>query len=93
MRNDIDGLNLYLQLYMDSNLHKDDKNKKSNYQKRKDILQYNLICTWIVETFINPSKINDRDKESKEGIRRIFDLFIDDPNADTITLSSKLLWF
>ena len=28
------------------------------------------------------------DKESKEGIHRIFDLFIDDPNADTITLSS-----
>ena len=28
------------------------------------------------------------DKESKEGIRRIFDLFIDDPNADTIILSS-----
>ena len=27
------------------------------------------------------------DKESKEGIRRIFDLFIDDPNADTITLN------
>ena len=27
------------------------------------------------------------DKESKEGIRRIFDLFIGDPNADTITLS------
>jgi len=34
--------------------------------------------------------INDKlgDKESKEGIRRIFDLFIDEPNADTITLSS-----
>ena len=28
------------------------------------------------------------DKESKERIRRIFDLFIGDPNADTITLSS-----
>ena len=28
------------------------------------------------------------DKESKEGIKRIFDLFIDDPNADIITLSS-----
>ena len=28
------------------------------------------------------------DKESKEGIRRIFDLFIGDPNADTITLNS-----
>ena len=27
------------------------------------------------------------DKESKEGIRRIFDLFIGDPNADNITLS------
>ena len=34
--------------------------------------------------------INEKlgDKESKQGIRRIFDLFIDDPNADTITLSS-----
>ena len=34
--------------------------------------------------------INDKlgDKESKEGIRRIFDLFIDDPNSDTITLNS-----
>ena len=34
--------------------------------------------------------INDKlgDKDSNEGIRRIFDLFIDDPNADTITLSS-----
>ena len=33
--------------------------------------------------------INDKlgDKESKEGIRRIFDLFIDDPNSDTITLN------
>ena len=28
------------------------------------------------------------DKETKEGIRRIFDLFIDDPNSDTITLNS-----
>ena len=28
------------------------------------------------------------DKESKEGIHRIFELFIDDHNADTITLSS-----
>ena len=28
------------------------------------------------------------DKESKEGIRRIFDLFIDDPNSDTSTLNS-----
>ena len=35
-------------------------------------------------------EINNKldDKESKEGIRRIFDSFIGDPNADTITLSS-----
>ena len=34
--------------------------------------------------------INDKleDKELKEGIRRIFDLFVDDANADKITLSS-----
>ncbi len=28
------------------------------------------------------------DKETKEGIRRIFDLFIDDANSDTITLAA-----
>ncbi len=28
------------------------------------------------------------DKETKEGIERIFNLFIDDPNSNTITLSS-----
>ena len=34
--------------------------------------------------------INDKlgDKDSNENIRRSFDLFIEDPNADTITLSS-----
>ena len=42
----------------------------------------------LIDDFVDA--INDKlgDKESKEGIRRIFDLFIDDPNADTITLSS-----
>ncbi len=32
------------------------------------------------------NKLND--KESKEGIRRIFDFFIDEPNSDSITLNS-----
>ena len=32
------------------------------------------------------NKLND--KESKEGIRRIFDFFIDVPNSDFITLNS-----
>ena len=42
----------------------------------------------VKEDFV--TAINEKlgDKESKEGIRRIFDLFIDDPNSDTITLSS-----
>ena len=40
------------------------------------------------ESFVNA--INDKlgDKETREGIRRIFDLFIDDPSSDTITISS-----
>ena len=54
----------------------------------------NMRCPWernggiTFDDFVDA--INDKlgDKESKEGIRRIFDLFIDDPNADTITLSS-----
>ena len=40
------------------------------------------------ETFVESINNKLGDKESKEGIRRIFDLFIDDPNADTITLNS-----
>ena len=40
------------------------------------------------ETFIQA--INDKlgDKESEEGIRRIFNLFIDNPDENTITLNS-----
>lgn len=40
------------------------------------------------ETFVDA--INDKlgDKETREGIRRIFNLFIDDPSTDTITLTS-----
>ena len=59
---------------------------------------YELIADLDTETAKNGGidfeifveSINNKlgDKESKEGIRRIFDLFIDDPNADTITLNS-----
>ena len=40
------------------------------------------------ETFI--TAINDKlgDKESEEGLKRIFDLFIDNPDENTITLNS-----
>ena len=40
------------------------------------------------DNFVEAIKNKLGDKESKEGIRRIFDLFIDDPNSDTITLNS-----
>ena len=40
------------------------------------------------ESFVEAINNKLGDKESKEGIRRIFNLFIDDPNQETITLSS-----
>ena len=42
----------------------------------------------ILDVFLDAINNKLDDKESKEGIRSIFDLFIGDPNADTITLSS-----
>ena len=42
----------------------------------------------ILDVFLDAINNKLDDKESKEGIRKIFDLFICDPNADTITLSS-----
>ena len=40
------------------------------------------------ENFVEAINNKLGDKETKEGIRRIFDLFIDDPQSDTITLAS-----
>ena len=40
------------------------------------------------DTFIQAINEKLGDKESKEGIKRIFELFIDDPNEETITLNS-----
>ena len=40
------------------------------------------------DTFVEAINSKLGDKESKEGIRRIFDLFIDDPQSDSITLNS-----
>jgi centrin-1 len=40
------------------------------------------------ETFVEAINNKLGDKESEEGLRRIFNLFIDDPNSDTITISS-----
>jgi centrin-1 len=40
------------------------------------------------DTFVEAINNKLGDKETKEGIRRIFNLFIDDPNSDTITITS-----
>ena len=83
MRNDLDGLNLYLQVYKESNLHKieEDKNKKQkkepekpkqkgeNEKKEKeDTLQLNLICTWVIEIFLNQNKTT---KENLDEFRQM----------------------
>jgi centrin-1 len=40
------------------------------------------------DTFVDAINEKLGDKDTKDGIRRIFNLFIDDPNTETITLSS-----
>lgn len=40
------------------------------------------------DTFVDAINEKLGDKETKEGIRRIFNLFIDDPNSDSITLNA-----
>ncbi len=40
------------------------------------------------ETFVDHILENIEDTESEEGLRRIFELFVDDPNSDTITLAT-----
>ena len=52
LRNDIEGLNIYLQVYMETNLNKDDKNEEI----KADTLQVCLICTWMVEIYLNQLK-------------------------------------
>ena len=72
MRNDVDGLNLYLQLYMESNLNKEDKNKKQPIpnDKKEDILQLSLICTWVLEIFLKQSGQNKTNMdEFRQNIR------------------------
>ena len=69
MRNDLKGLSKYLQKYMDINLYREEKNKKKdgkkeennqqdkkNVKKVEDTLQLNLVCTWILEIFVNQIK-------------------------------------
>ena len=51
MRDDIDGLKMFLELYKASNLNKDES-KQSKY----DVIQLNLINTWILDILLNQSK-------------------------------------
>ena len=92
LKNDIDGLTIYLQLYMESNLNKLDENSKNEKKEEKknededeedksqdeskkdkvDILQLSLICTWLIEIFLNQLKgTNDKSNlfEFRQTIR------------------------
>ena len=73
MRNDIEGLNLYLEVYKEANLHKEDKNKKDqpkkDADKKEDLLQLSLICTWCIEILINKNKSNN--KENIDEFRQL----------------------
>jgi Ca2+-binding EF-hand superfamily protein len=40
------------------------------------------------DTFVDAINEKLGDKETKEGIRRIFNLFIDDPNSESITINA-----
>ena len=40
------------------------------------------------DEYVTSINMKLRDSQSKEGIRRIYDMFIDDPNSDTININS-----
>ena len=66
MRNDIEGLNLFLKVYMETNLNKKENNlfkNKIDKSEEEDKLQLNLICTWLLEIFINIQKKNKSNLE------------------------------
>ena len=54
MRDDIDGLKMFLELYKASNLNKDENN-----QTKSDKIQLNLINTWILDIFLNELKVTN----------------------------------
>ena len=75
MKNDLDGLNIYLEVYKESNLHKENKDKNipkdKKEKKKEDLLQLSLICTWVLEIFLNKTKISNEDSiiEFKQIVR------------------------
>ena len=65
MKNYFEGLNLFLEIYKNSNLQKYGEKNPS-----KDKLQLSLIITWLLEIFINHKK--DRNKLAyKEEYRKL----------------------
>ena len=57
MRNDIDGLNLFLQLYMGANVRKEEKNKKI---EKEDTFQLFLLCTLLIEIFLKQHQTSNK---------------------------------
>lgn len=65
MKNDFEGLNLFLEIYKNFNLQKGEEKNPSKYQ-----LQLSLLSTWALEIFVNHNK--KRNKSSyKEEFRRL----------------------
>ena len=63
MKNDIDGLSIYLQIYMESNLHKENKDRKENIkEKKEDLLQLSLLSTWILEISLKLNSSGNKEK-------------------------------
>ena len=65
MKNDFEGLNLFLEIYKKANLQKEEEKNPG-----KDKLQLSLISTWLLEIFINHKK-NKNKSLYKEEFRKL----------------------
>ena len=70
LKNDINNLSLYIELYIASKLHKSDPFDKEADKIKEDTLQLNLLCTWMIEMFINQSKTKEEFRQTVRENRK-----------------------
>jgi len=68
MKNDFEGLKLFLEIYKKANLEKEEEKNPG-----KDKLQLNLISTWLLEIFINHKKNKNKSLYQEEFRKLIRD--------------------
>ena len=73
MKDDFINLYLYLELYMAYNLYKKEPGSKDSDKRKEDILQFNLLCTWMVEMFINQGKTKEEFRQTIRENKRFLD--------------------